>query len=247
MRLLLAGPPKTGNVWLENILAHVYGLTILKPPDVPATRDSDFEEFCGSGRFIDGSIFHQHFAPTERFFEIAESVNCRLLTAIRNPYDTFVSLYFYIQNFREDFIKAGDPGVAIINRPIDDPVVMDFLMHGFRPNLERARAWLRAERSIIVRYEDLHVDPFGETKRITNMIRPVSDDPIRDAIEASDASVLRKQNAGLAKHIRKAAVGDWRNHLNDQHLAIFRETHGDLIKSLGYTVIGDVERRRHNL
>src|SRR3954453_1839028 len=116
MRLLLAGPPKTGNVWIENILARIYGLRILEPPHVPSTSDDDFEEFCKQGKFADNTVFHQHFLPTPRFFKIAEDVNCRLLTAIRNPYDTFVSLYFYVQNFRAAFVEANDPKAVLIDQ-----------------------------------------------------------------------------------------------------------------------------------
>jgi len=237
MRLLLAGPPKTGNVWIENILARIYGLRILAPPHVPSPRDTDFEEFCNNGKFADQTIFHQHFMPTERFFEIAERADCRLLTGIRNPYDTFVSLYFYIQNFREDFLKANDPGAVIIDRPIDDPIVMEFLKYTFRENLNNACAWVRARKSIIVRYEDLHADAFAEISRITHMIQPADDDRIREAIAGSTADALRKERPVLLKHIRKGAVGDWRNHLTEQHLAIFREQHRDAVECLGYADI----------
>ncbi len=35
-------------------------------------------------------------------------------------------------------------------------------------------------------------------------------------------------------HYRKGVAGDWRNHLNDEHLAYFKERFGDLVEQLGY-------------
>lgn len=243
MRLLLAGTAKTGNVWIENILARIYELRILEPPNVPSTSEADFEEFCNAERFADDSIFHQHFVPTERFFEIVEKVNCRVLTAIRNPYDIFVSLYFYIQNFRADFVKAADPGAVLIDRPIDDPIVLEFLKYTFDEFLRSACRWVGGGKSIIVRYEDLHADPFAAISRITNLIQPRAEQRIRDAIAESSADVLRKQDPVFARHIRKGTVGDWRNHLTEQHLAIFREWHRDAIEYLGYAVIEEQQPR----
>jgi hypothetical protein len=239
MKIVIAGPPKTGNVWVENILAHAYGLTILKPPYIPSRSEEELEAFCEAGNFLDNSIFHQHFAPTDLFFEIASRAGCHLVTAIRDPYDTFVSLYFYIQRFREDFLRVGDPGAAIIDLAIDHPTVLDFLRHGFRANLESAQEWLSAGRSIVVRYEDLHADPVREIDRVTAQIQPIADDIVKAAINASDVNVLRNKNEDLAKHIRVGKAGDWRNYLTDEHLHIFREYHRDIIEYLGYCVVDD--------
>jgi hypothetical protein len=40
----------------------------------------------------------------------------------------------------------------------------------------------------------------------------------------------------MAWHVRTAKVGDSRERLGEAHLSLFRERHGDLIRSLGYTV-----------
>ena len=46
----------------------------------------------------------------------------------------------------------------------------------------------------------------------------------------------RRQSKGMARQVRVATAGDWRNHLTEAHLAIFRRCHADLIRSLGYEV-----------
>src|SRR5215204_40569 len=159
MRIVLAGPPKTGNVWIENIIARIYDLEILRPPNAPAGKDACFRQFVETGMFKNRSIFHQHFLPTDDFLSITESINCQIISAIRDPYDTFVSLYFYIQRFGEDYIKARDPNATAIGKPIDHPDVLCLLKHSYRENLLLGVEWIDSGKSLIIRYEDLHNDP----------------------------------------------------------------------------------------
>jgi hypothetical protein len=237
MKIILAGPPKTGNVWVESILAIIYKLEILIPPKVPKETAQSLREFIEAGHFKDNAIFHQHFAPTEEFFEAAALAPCHLVTILRNPYDVFVSLYHYIQNFSQGFIRASGAGKSIIGLPIDDPRVLSFLKENFRTQLVLALDWLKCGRSLLLRYEDLHQDAFGQIKRLTDQIQPVEDQVIAAGIEASDAQKLRAKSPEHRKHIRSAKVGDWKNHLKDEHLKIIRDEYADLITALGYEVI----------
>lgn len=235
MRILVAGPPKTGNVWIENLLAATYKLTLDQPPQSLNTV-AEFRSYVDDGLFLDGTVFHQHFRPIELLLETASRCGIHLVTTIRNPYDMFVSLYFYVQNFPDGFIKAKDPAADMIGRSIGHRRTLRFLKHHFEPMVRNARRWSRSGQSIIVRYEDLHADTFREMKRITDVISPVDDSAIRSAVEACQADAMKLRSEHLDKHIRSASVGDWRNHLSEKHLRIFRSFDSDLIKSLGYTV-----------
>lgn len=235
MRVLLAGPPKTGNVWVERMLASLYGLSQLDPR---IAKTEGLIAWVDSGGFVDQSIFHQHFAPSDDIFRVAERAPCHLITPIRDPYDTFVSLFHYIQAFSSDFVASRDPGAAIVGKSIDDPAVLEFIELGFTPNLEVARLWVRhADKTVVVRYEDLHADPVGTLKALTTRIKPVrSSRRLRRAVDSARAEVMRKETQHLAGHIRTAAVGDWRNHLGAEHLAVFRRCHAAAIEELGYEV-----------
>lgn len=236
MRILLAGPPKTGNVWMENILAEIYKLTILVPPNVPDRSLPSFRQFLYSGTFLDNTIVHQHLEPTEELFTFCALVPCHVVTMIRHPYDMFVSLFYYVSNFREAFERAGHDAVIMADKPISHPDVVSYLEHGFGWFLDLASEWGRRTESLIVRYEDLHRDTFGVTKAPTERILPTHDAIIWRAIEASKADVMRTRSVHLAKHIRSATVGGWATQLNEQHLTIFRQRHAHLVAALGYEV-----------
>ena len=59
---------------------------------------------------------------------------------------------------------------------------------------------------------------------------------IKTAIKNCSAENMRQRDEDLEKHIRKASVGDWRNHLGEKHLEIIRAKHAERINQLGYSV-----------
>ncbi|MFQ5575927.1 MAG: sulfotransferase domain-containing protein [Anaerolineae bacterium] len=242
MRIIVAGPPKTGNIWVKHILAEVYGLKNLTPH--PRADAGQLKRFVDQGGFIDNAIFHEHYWPTGLFFEVVESLQARVVTILRNPYDAFVSLYFYIQNFPHLF-GEHDRHRPLVGKPIDHPDVLAFLADdtiGFGYSyMKRAGDWVAGnpaagDHFILTRYEVLRTNTFDEIKRITTHIQPVEDPVIRRAIDVCSAGNMRKKSRTLSKHVRKAAVGDWKNYLTRAHLETFERCYGDLIVQLGYEV-----------
>src|SRR6185503_11502312 len=95
VRLLVAAPPKTGNVWCEKLFSLAFGLEWLRtapPYDYWGRRDPDgLREFIGSGAYPERSICHQHFWPSGELFDIARAHDIGFVTTLRDPYDQFVS------------------------------------------------------------------------------------------------------------------------------------------------------------
>lgn len=243
MRIMIAAPPKAGNSWVKCLLGDIYDLTGLRGHETPDIDDvAHFREWAERGDFPDNSIFHQHCPYSEELADAVEAVPAHLVTIIRDPYDAMVSLYFFVQVQAEAAQKGGrerlqrrrdDPMAGLA---IDDPATIPYLDEAMDAYLIRAKNWLDSGRSVVIRYEELHRDPVAELTRATNQIQPVAQERITAAIEACQADTLRAAQKGLRKRIRAATVGDWRNHLTEAHLAVFRERHADMIRAIGYEV-----------
>lgn len=244
MRLIVAGPAKTGNVWLKSLLADVYDLGLLR--DVPGIPLDELRRFLDAGRFPDGTIFHQHFRPCEGLFRVVDEHEIRLITALRHPYDIFVSLFYYVQSFSHLFTPGAQLHV-LVGKPIDHPAVLEFLARsegGFGLQISLAQRWLQnAEHTVLTRYEALADDAPAELARITRELSPVSSSKLRNAVERCRADRMRRRSPTLSRHIRNGAAGDWRNHLSDRHLEVLNLHYGSQIQALGYPLAPTGSRR----
>jgi hypothetical protein len=238
VRIIIAGPPKAGNVWLKCLLGHIYDLRPLTKRETPQRPQYHvFKEWAEDGNFPEGTIFHQHYDYKPEFVDAIEAVPAHVVTIIRDPYDSFVSSYFTTQSHGENGRRRGRRIDLMAGKPLDDPDVVAYLQNGgFRNNMRRAKEWLESGRTSIVRYERLHADPIEELRAVTDRIQPVPDQRIAAAVEACSADNMRRMGGQRSKHVRAAKVGDSRERLKDEHLAIFREKHADVIRSLGYEV-----------
>ena len=241
MRIMVVSSPRSGNHWIECLLGTIYELKRKggsKKPD--ATTLMAVRRWVLAGGFRDGWIMHMHRGFRARFCDVMDAVPAHLVTVVRDPYDVFVSYYYWTQ---QRVLMHREHGTRrqrhrMVGKPLDDPEVLAFLADpkGFRTNLTTANSWLHSGRAIPVRYEDLHQCPVEALTRVTEQIAPVEPERIVAAIEACRAENMRQRSAMMAWNVRVAKVGDSRERLTEAHLAIFRENYADLIRSLGYEV-----------
>ncbi len=242
MRIVISSPPKMGNKWIKCLLSRIYDLKWINGSESPDTKIEEFSRFVSEGRFPDNTIFHQHCRFKLKLCDVIDEVPAHLVTIVRDPYDAFVSMYHWIQT-RTDYDRQRGrvrpkerPRNAMVGKPIDDPVILDYLADGYGDQIRRGNEWVHSGRAIVVRYEELHRDSMGELTRITNLIEPVDPARIEVAIEACSADNMRKMSKRMSQHVRTATVGDSKGKLSEPHLKIFRERYGDLVSSLGYEV-----------
>ena len=242
MRIVISSPPKMGNKWIKCLLSRVYDLQWIIGEDSPDTNIERFDLFVSEGRFPDNTIFHQHCKYKPKICDVIDEIPAHLVTIVRDPYDAFVSMYHWIQT-RTDYDrergrvrKKERPRDAMVGKPIDDPIILEYLADGYGQQILRADEWVHSGRAIVVRYEDLHRDPIAALTHVTNQIEPVDAARIDQAIEACSVDNMRKMSKRMSQHVRMAKVGDSREKLGEPHLKIFREKYGDLLTSLGYEV-----------
>jgi len=239
VRIVVSAPPKSGNHWIGCLLSTIYGLQWPTPGGHAATASPEtLAEFAHAGNFPDGSMFHHHSRFTDRLCDVIDAIPAHHVTIIRDPYDVFVSMYYWEQERSTRGLGRDQPRPrhAMYGKPLDHQEVLEFLANGFGPHIKRANSWLHSGRAIPIRYEELHANPVGALTRVTGQIEPVPTERIVAAIETCRADRVRQQDEKMAWHVRSAKVGDSRAKLSDTHLEIFRDRHGDLIRSLGYPV-----------
>ncbi|MCC6312621.1 MAG: sulfotransferase domain-containing protein [Thermomicrobiales bacterium] len=242
MRIVITSPPKMGNKWLKCLLGTIYGLDWLLGDDTPATNPSMFEKWIADGNFDDDTIFHQHCRYSSKLCDVIEAVPAHAVTIVRDPYDTFVSMFYWLQTRASSDKAKGKvrpqqrPKDLLIGKPIDDPEVLGFLAETFGEYLRRANEWTHCGRTVVARYEELHRDPLAELTRVTDAIQPAPQDVIERAIVTCRADNMRAMSKKMSQHIRSAKVGDSRERLSQAHFDIFRDRYSHLVESLGYEV-----------
>jgi hypothetical protein len=70
--------------------------------------------------------------------------------------------------------------------------------------------------------------------RLSRLPRRFLDDTLERHSFSSLAGGRSIGETDVNSHYRRGVAGDWRNHLNDKHLAYFKERFGDLVETLGY-------------
>src|SRR3954453_14358203 len=143
VRIVIAGPPKTGNMWLKCLLGRAYGLRWLRGFETPERADFQaLESWLAANRFPDGTIFHQHYDYAPEVADALDAVPAHLVTIVRDPYDAFVSTYYTLQQHSSENNQKGRKFTELMGKPLNDPVVIEFLRQGgYRNNLEKARDW----------------------------------------------------------------------------------------------------------
>jgi len=105
-------------------------------------------------------------------------------------------------------------------------------------------SWIRSGRSLVVRYEDLRIDPLKTLRTLAESIAPVSRDRIVQAIDACDIKVLRDNYAIDSRFFRRALIGEWRSVLPAHILHRFakEEPFRSQFPFLGYKVKAGKDR-----
>jgi hypothetical protein len=239
MRIVVSAPPKSGNHWIGCLLSTIYGLLWPTPGGHAATSSPEtLADFARSGGFPDDTMFHHHSRFTHRLCDVIDAIPAHHVTIIRDPYDVFVSMYYWEQERSARGLGRDQPRPrhAMSGKPLDHEDVLEFLANGFGSHIVRANGWLHSGRVVPIRYEELHGESIASLLRVTGQIEPVDTNRIAAALEACRADRVRQQDEKMAWHVRAATVGDSRAKLSETHLEIFRIRHGDLIRYLGYSV-----------
>lgn len=231
LRIMVVGTPKTGNTWMKHLLSAIYELP--QEPLKVTFRPDDMESL--GKRWIG----QQHYYPLPRLLRWVEENGVVLVTTVRHPGDTFLSLYHYTLNFGDQ--PRHDMALLEAAKQDGEELganVARYVRDRFFCYLNISIAWLQTRQSCIVRYEDLWRDPLQTLSALTAHIAPVSQERVERAIKRSDIRVLRKKRGHDPRFFREGAVGRWRHLLPPAVVEIFAgvDPYPAQFASLGYTL-----------
>lgn len=231
--LFVAGLPKSGTTWLENMLGTFPGYTIIPDPKITVWEYAN----GGSHQFQLSLDYFQKVSKALALVKVhchASANNVRMLEKLGVPYvvmyrdlrDAAISHVFYVKrtpwhaeypHYRNKDIKSG-------------------LEHFGNTLLPQWVAWIEGwqrnrdkKRSIIVKYEEMKANPVDVFSRIVQHYE-LPDKDIESIVEKFRFDKMKRKGS----FFRKGKAGDWKNHFDDHLKDLFKEKVGQFLVQEGY-------------
>lgn len=267
-QLLMIRHPKTGGTWLRTMLTHLYaqryGIStrrVFKSDELALQHKSLPRWLISNGYFSWERVIAERFSRNA-----AELAGKKTLFIARHPGDIVVSWYIQYTKRTKAFKRELLEWEA--KTPIDRNKISrsEFLRHpdlGLPALIRYHNFWaeLLANRpdTLIVRYEDLRLEPMGSLKQIADFIgEDFSAEEIEQTIAFTDFDHMRKLEEGNyffnnslklrnprdpeMRKVRRAQVGGYRQDLNAEDLAWLDQQIATLLDPVfGYGLKGAID------
>lgn len=220
--LVVAGLPKSGNVWLTSLIASCL--------DLPSTPTK--------GRTY---VYYTHKALNDRL--LYDPHLYRGVVIVRDLRDVVVSLYHWLKT--EDYISYYKHGPHQIYLDVTSMYVEYFLRRFCNIPIATLVDGYVTKGWPVVRYENLWDRPDAELRRLFEVWQiKVADHKIRAAIEQNSISTMRARIAAgsvstvepvvRADHFRVGGYGNYQRELPRLVVADLERRFGDYLMSWGY-------------
>ncbi|XVF00173.1 hypothetical protein REPUB_Repub03eG0262400 [Reevesia pubescens] len=258
--VILATIPKSGTTWIKALTFAVVNRKCFansnKNHPLLTSNPHDLVPFLEYKIYANDRIPDLSGIPKPRLFgthvpfasleESMKSSNCRIVYVCRNPFDTFISSWHYINKLRPQSLPPF-------------PLEEAFNMYckgviGFGPFWEHMLGYWkesmeRPQKVLFMKYEDMKEDIISHLKMLANFLGvPFSNEKEKEGVIENIAKLcsfdnlkdLEVNKCGKSiknfenKHLfRKGEIGDWANHLSpsmvEQLSKIMEEKFGDCV------------------
>jgi sulfotransferase family protein len=246
LKILIVSTPRTGNTWLQHLLAAAYDLPMVDfvRPQTWEEVDREYSESGWVGKY--------HWRPQSETFQWALGRNVVLVTMVRHPADVLVSLYHYVNNLAERvaidpeavrFLFSSSKRRSNLAAIPWTEGLEGYVRTKFFFSLNFSIGWLQSGLSYGVRYEDLWHCPISTLRALTDHIRPLPLRTIEEAVERCKIETLRHDAGEGGIFFRSGGVGNWKSSLPASIVELFWKVppYPLQFKWLGYDLsIGDV-------
>ncbi|KAF5744250.1 putative Flavonol 4'-sulfotransferase [Tripterygium wilfordii] len=232
--VILTTSMKTGTTWLKALVLCIMKSQSLKEGEEdplekanPQASLKSLEEiYFNPNPNISGisspRLFHTHF-PYKALPDSVKNSNCKIVYLVRNPKDTFVSMWDFLNKAK----GPNQPGIPF------ERAFASFSkgVHLYGPFFDHAlEYWTeslnRPDKVLVLKYEDLKRDPKEQVKRLASFLgKPFAKEEDIDSV-IWRCSIERLKNlevnkTGVTDTVRKmpnstffrlGVVGDWKNH-----------------------------------
>jgi hypothetical protein len=198
LKIVILSSPKTGNTWLRWLLHEAYRVQIVDLPEewAPGCADDLPESF----------VTHQHLFPSESLVRWLVESRVVVLTTIRHPADTFLSLFHYLKWHD----TGSDPEAAMLKEDGDRPGknALWYIKYSLPRSYAISFAWAKLG-SHVVRYEDLLADPLSQLREVTSKIVPLNEERLKAAVLLCKPEYLTRVGVVDPRHLRTGTAGGW--------------------------------------
>lgn len=223
--VVIAGYPKSGNTWFQNIIAAtVYGMNLQETPlDIISILIPDISR-AYYHRFTDQTMyFKSHLLPQQKYRKV--------VYLVRDGRDALVSYYHYSR---------------AIDKPITWEQLVDTGVRYFGTWQNHVAAWhqnpYQAEM-IIMRYEDLLDNMVNELKRFCDFVGIERDEQaLRLVQDLTNFQSMQKREDRFGIHnfqrdenfVRRGIKGSFQDEMPPEIVQAFQAQAGDWLARLGY-------------
>lgn len=261
--IFIAGLPKSGTTWLEQIIGEVPGYVALNKSLIRNLRgsellshphgvDSTMLSSAPPGRYSYLKL-HTHFTP--EYVQILMKFNVRPIILIRDLRDMMISRYHHIMSepthwmydsikdlkFEEGFTKSlfGINPYGI--NPAANETALDYYKYWLKGWLEYIES--NPEKAIIIRYEEMKNDPHQVLDKILRFHEIYFDSQAIDRIIKNQIERYKprkslldnlKQVGRQKSTFRKGQIAEWKECFSERHKDIFKKEAGDVLILSGY-------------
>jgi hypothetical protein len=237
--IFVAGTPKSGTTWVENMLDCFPGYSKLLIPEAffslgPENKNLPSDTFSRMRHMLVISKMHLYW--TKYNTDLLKDSGVPYIVQYRDFRDMYVSNYFYIKMTPWNSFYP-----TVMKMTLEDYIHYRIETH--LPNYcALVDSWCDhrdANLSIVIRYEDLIADTLKCMKKIQKLYElPATDEEIAHIVEKNSfASVSQGRKRGVENkksHFRKGVAGDWKNHYTAKHKGAIKQIAGDWLIRHGY-------------
>ncbi len=242
--IFITSLPKSGSTWLSNMCSGLDGFDSFAPikwntyisdkwDDSRWDLDIEiFQEFINKLAVIRG-----HSWALSENIEVLEKSNLKYIIGVRDPRDKLISEYWHSRNF---------PGHWAHDQA-NKQSIEEFISHKFesgefeKETINWIRNWLKnrdKKKSIIIRYEDILIDPSTVLEYIFNFLGfKIGQKKIENIIEKNSFRKITGRKSGKSddtKFVRKGVSGEWKTIFSKDQKLQFSKIGEDVIKNLEY-------------